>query len=112
MTRARFRAGIALCALFGSLTAPVFAQGRGGSFGPLDRPLDTSPAATKGGRDLLRPQSNPGIAAPLDIRIQGEGVSLPPGVSGDQPASKPDDVRAPKGNSPEDGKSKPEAKRP
>ena len=104
MTRSRLLAGIALCAL----AASVFAQGKGGVFGPLEG----TPGARKEGRDSIRPPSNPGIAPPLDIRIQGEGISLPPGVSEDEPVSKSAEDRAPQRGAPPDDPSKRDAKRP
>jgi len=107
MTRSRLLAGIALCAL----AASVLAQGKGGGFGPLDS-TPGAPAAGQASRDSLRPPSNPGIAPPLDIRIQGEGISLPPGVSEDEPVSKPAEDRAPQRGAPPDDPSNSNAKRP
>jgi len=107
MTRSRLLAGIALCAL----AASVLAQGKGGVFGPLDS-TPGAPAAGQASRDSLRPPSNPGIAPPLDIRIQGEGISLPPGVSEDEPIRKPAEERAPQRGIPPGDPSKPDAKRP
>jgi hypothetical protein len=104
MTSARFLVAIVMWAL----AASVFAQGKGGVFGPLEG----TPGARREGRDSLRPPSNPGLAAPLDIRIQGEGISLPPGVSEDEPVSKPAEDRAPQRSAPPDDPSKPDAKRP
>ena len=94
-----------------ALAASVFAQGNSGVFGPLDS-TPGAPAAGRENRDSLRPPSNPGIAPPLDIRIQGEGISLPPGVSEDEPISKPAEDRAPPRGAPPDDPSKPDAKRP
>jgi len=107
MTRSRLLAGIALCAL----AVPVFAQGKGGVFGPLDS-TPGAPAAGQANRDSLRPPTNPGIAPPLDIRIQGEGISLPPGVSEDEPVRKPVEDSAPLRSAPPDDPLKPDAKRP
>ena len=104
MSRYGFLAGLVLWAL----AAPVLAQGKSGVFGAPD----SAPAAGKASRDSLRPPSNPGIAPPLDIRIQGEGISLPPGVSADEPVGKPAEDPAPqRGASPADPP-KPDAKRP
>lgn len=103
------RSGFFACLVLWAFAAPVFAQGKSGVFGPLE----STPEARKEGRDALRPPSNPGIAAPLDIRIQGEGLSLPPGVSEDAPVSKPAEDRAPPQRSPApENPSPPGAKRP
>lgn len=107
MIRSRFLAGMALCALLCALTPSVFAQGRG-VFGPPG----AAPATVRENRDLMRQRSDPGVAEPLDIRIQGEGISLPPGVSEDDRVSKPPEDRAPQSGAPQEGKSKPDAKRP
>ena len=107
MSRCRFLPGLILWAL----AASVFAQGKSGVFGPLDS-TPGAPAAGQASRDALRPPSNPGIAPPLDIRIQGEGISLPPGVSEDEPVGKSAEDRAPQRGAPADDPSKPDAKRP
>ena len=107
MSRCRFLPGLILWAL----AASVFAQGKSGVFGPLDS-TPGAPAAGQASRDSLRPPSNPGIAPPLDIRIQGEGISLPPGVSEDEPIRKPAEDRAPLRSAPPGDPSKPDAKRP
>lgn len=62
----------------------------------LPGPTDTR------GRDALVSPSNPGVAPPLDIRIQDEGLKLPQGVGDDAPLPKPAAAPAPK----------PEAKKP
>lgn len=102
MARSSFLAGLVLY----GLAAAVFAQGKG-VFGPLE----SSPGAARENRDLNR-SSNPGVAAPLDIRIQGEGVSLPPGVSEDDRPSKPAAETPPQPSALQEGKPKPDAKRP
>lgn len=56
------------------------------------------------GRDALVSPSNPGVAPPLDIRIQDEGLHLPRGVGDDAPPPKPAPAA---GSAP-----KPEAKKP
>lgn len=107
MTRSRLLAGIALCAL----AASVLAQGKGGVFGPLDS-TPGAPATGPASRDSLRPPTNPGIAPPLDIRIQGEGISLPPGVSEDEPVRKPVENRPPPRSAPPENPPQPDTKRP
>ena len=110
MIRSRIHAGLVLWAL----AAPVFAQGFGGLPGsPITDPgsVNAPGAARKSGDDLLRPPSEPGIAPPLDIRIQGEGLALPPGVGGDEPVRKPDADRAPQSGKPETPP-RPDGKRP
>jgi hypothetical protein len=107
MTRIRLIAGMALCVC----AASAFAQGQSGVLDPSERVLGI-PGSGKGGRDSLRPPSNPGIAEPLDIRIQGEGISLPAGVSEDEPVSKPADDRASQGSAPPENPSQPDPKRP
>jgi hypothetical protein len=64
----------------------------------LPGPTDTR------GRDALLSPSNPGVAPPLDIRIQDEGLQLPRGVGDDAPPPKPAPAEAPA--------PKPEAKKP
>ena len=94
-----------------AFAASVLAQEKSGVFGPLDS-TPGAPAAGQASRDSLRPPSNPGIAPPLDIRIQGEGISLPPGVSEYEPIRKPAEDRAPLRSAPPGDPSKPDAKRP
>ena len=72
-----------------ALVAPAFGQGvlpgiaNPGGFG-------SQSGGKKASDDLLAPSSsNPGVAPPLDIRIQGEGLSLPTGVSEDDQPAKP-----------------------
>lgn len=48
------------------------------------------------GRDALVSPSNPGVAPPLDIRIQDEGLKLPQGVGDETPPAKPAAGPAPK----------------
>jgi len=107
MGRSRFLPGLMLWAF----AASVLAQGKSSVFGPLES-TPGAPAAGQASRDSLRPPSNPGIAPPLDIRIQGEGISLPPGVSEDEPIRKPAEDRAPLRSAPPGDPSKPDAKRP
>ena len=111
MTRFRSLAGIALWALAASVGAQGIGGPGGGAF-PSSPGGFNAPGAGKKSGDTLRPPSNPGIAEPLDIRIQGEGISLPPGVSEDEPVSKPADDRAPQSSPAPENPSPPGAKRP
>jgi hypothetical protein len=88
-----------LAAILCALPALAGAQmpGQKGVFGSSD---------SRGGRDTVVSPSNPGVAPPLDIRIQGEGVSLPPGASEDdreakQQAAPPVPAAPPKAPPPE-----------
>jgi hypothetical protein len=74
---------ILLGLLLGLLCAPAYGQGMGGMPGGL-----SSPGTKKSGDDLLQ-SANPGVAPALDIRIQGEGLSLPKGVAEDEMPVKP-----------------------
>ena len=79
----RILPALLLCAC----TAPLFAQGLPG----LSDPRGMTSGERKGSDDLLRRSAEPGIAPPLDIRIEGEGLSLPKGVSeDDRPATPPE----------------------
>ena len=72
------RIGLLAGLLLLGLAAPGLAQLPGsppGGFG--------AQGAKKSGDDLFQQSSNPGVAPPLDIRIQGEGISLPKGVADD-----------------------------
>ena len=63
---------------------PALGQGIGGLPGGFG-----TQGAKKSGDDLLQPSSNPSVAPTLDIRIQGEGLSLPKGVADDYAPAKP-----------------------
>ena len=83
------------------LAVSVHAQMRG----VLPGSLDNMPGSAREHRDLNRSQSNPGVAGTLDIRVQGEGLALPPGVSEDdrdgKPAAAPESSRiAPQADKP------------
>jgi hypothetical protein len=80
---ARLFLAAALCALPVSVPAQLPGQ-------KLPGPTDTR------GRDALLSPSNPGVAPPLDIRIQDEGLQLPRGVGDDAPPPKPAAAPAPK----------------
>jgi hypothetical protein len=89
---------VILAAILCALPAVAGAQmpGQKGVFGSTD---------SRGSRDAVVSPSNPGVAPPLDIRIQGEGVSLPPGASEDdreaKPAAPPAQAAPPKAPPPE-----------
>ncbi len=85
MTRRPIRVGL----LLWILCAPAFGQGIGGTPGGVG-----TQGTKKSGDDLFQQSSNPGVAPPLDIRIQGEGLSLPKGVSEDDLPAKPPAERA------------------
>ena len=110
------RAGTATYLVLWALATPVFAQSTFGAPGGGALPSTpggfNAPGAAKKGSDTIRPPSNPGIAEPLDIRIQGEGLSLPPGVSEDEPVRKPEDDRASRGSAPPENPAQPDPKRP
>ena len=111
------RAGIATYLVLWALATPVFAQGvvgapGGGALPSTPGGFNAPGASRKSGDAILRPPSNPGLAEPLDIRIQGEGLSLPPGVSEDEPVRKPADDRASQGSAPPENPAQPDPKRP
>ena len=74
----RLLPALALCAF----AAPAWPQmpGQKGGFGATD---------SRGSREAIGSPSNPGVAPPLDIRIQDEGLRLPRGVSEDDRPEKP-----------------------
>ena len=83
----RLRPCMALILLATSLPAP--AQGLPGGVGGIPG-VGSQGGGRKASEDLLSPSRNePGVAPPLDIRIEGEGLSLPKGVSEDDQPQKP-----------------------
>jgi hypothetical protein len=98
MNRCEMLAGLVLLAL----PLPAAAQGMGG--------LPGSPVAVPGGLSSqgARRSNDDLLAPPLDIRIEGEGLTLPKGVSPDDwPAKPPADP--PKGGEAPAGGAKPPA---
>ena len=85
--------------------APAWPQlpGQKGGFGSTD---------SRSGRDVLISPSNPGVAPPLDIRIQDEGISLPRGVSEDERDQKPAEPPRPQAEPPKSAPPAPDARKP